>query len=139
MGKGRVVADRPARVGKSARLRKPAGADRSALDRKFVTAAWVLFFVAWGLSQWAGSGSGAGTRDQQYLIAGLVMLGLNLARFLNGIGMSRLTLTLGLMATVGGLYRLLSGDESLIPLIPIALLSPLAVEGLARRMGPAGS
>jgi hypothetical protein len=111
-------------------------ADPSALDRKLATAAWVLFFVTWGLSQWAESNSGVSLRNQQYLCAGLILLGLNLARFLKAIPMSRLTLTVGLLAAVGGLYRLSSGDESLTPLIPIALLSGLAVEGLARWMGP---
>ncbi|HEX2988162.1 MAG TPA: hypothetical protein VHS06_08340 [Chloroflexota bacterium] len=125
MAKGRVLAKRSDL------------ANKSAFDRKLTYAAWALFFVAWGLSQWTEFSSGISLRNLQYLGIGLILLGLNLARYLNRIYMSRLTLTLGLIATFGGLYRLLSGDESLIPLIPIALLSPLVVEGLARWMGSA--
>jgi len=117
-----------------------AAVDRKAdLDRKLATGAWMVFFVAWGVSQWMESANGASLRNAQYLMVGLILLGLNLVRFLRSLPLSRLTLTLGLIAAASGLFRLLTRDDSLIPLVPIALLSVLAIEWLARWMGPASA
>ena len=51
--------------------------------------------------------------------AGLIMLGLNLARYLNGIRMSGFTIVLGILALASGLSDFAGVD---LPLFPILLI-----------------
>jgi hypothetical protein len=67
--------------------------DKQALGRKFDTMAWGAFFIWWGITVLLKSlpvGVGA-------VGIGLILLGLNAARALNGIPTSGFTITLGLI------------------------------------------
>ena len=70
------------------------------LNRNLETYAWGAFFVWWGiteLSKFLPGGTGA-------VGFGLILIGLNAARSLNGIPTSGFTITLGILALVlGGL------------------------------------
>ena len=50
----------------------------------------------------------------QYVLAGLILLGLNGARFASGILMSRLSLTAGFMALAAGIVRHFAGELTII-------------------------
>ncbi len=70
------------------------------LNRNLETYAWAAFFVWWGVTElfkFLPAGTGA-------VGFGLILIGLNAARSLNGIPTSGLTITLGILALVlGGL------------------------------------
>ncbi len=70
------------------------------LNQKLETVAWAAFFIWWGITELAQSlppGIGA-------IGIGVILLGLNAARRLNGLPASGFTTTLGVLALVlGGL------------------------------------
>ena len=70
------------------------------LNRNLETYAWAAFFVWWGITElfkFLPAGTGA-------IGFGLILIGLNAARSLNGIPTSGFTITLGILALVlGGL------------------------------------
>ena len=70
------------------------------LNRTLEAMAWGTFFVWWGITELFGflpEGTGA-------VGFGLILIGLNVARSLNGIPTSSFTITLGILALVlGGL------------------------------------
>jgi hypothetical protein len=70
------------------------------LNRNLETYAWAAFFVWWGITElfkFLPEGTGA-------VGFGLILIGLNAARSLNGIPTSGFTITLGILALVlGGL------------------------------------
>lgn len=70
------------------------------LNRSFETYAWAAFFVWWGITglfKFLPEGTGA-------VGFGLILIGLNVARSLNGMPTSGFTITLGILALVlGGL------------------------------------
>jgi len=74
--------------------------NKQALNRNFDTMAWGAFFIWWGITELFKSlpvGIGA-------VGIGLILLGLNAARALNGISTSPFTITLGIVTLViGGL------------------------------------
>jgi len=72
------------------------------LNQRFEAIAWGAFFLWWGITELFQSlpnGIGA-------VGIGLILLGLNLARSLNGIPTSGLTATLGILALVLGGFEL---------------------------------
>jgi hypothetical protein len=74
--------------------------NREKLNHRFEVIAWGAFFIWWGITELFPSlpeGIGA-------VGIGLILLGLNMARSLNGIAASGFTTTLGILALVlGGL------------------------------------
>ncbi len=99
-------------------------------NRTFEGLAWGAFFIWWGtteLFQFLPKGTGV-------LGFGLILIGLNAARSLNGIPTSGLTLTLGILALVLGGLELAGAFLSLPFEIPVfaILLVVLGMIVLAR-------
>ena len=90
---------------------------KAALNKRLESIGWGLFLIMIG-GIWL-------VPDEQvpegtWLIgAGLIMLGLNLARYLNGIRMSGFTIVLGILALASGLGDFAGID---LPLFPILLI-----------------
>ncbi len=94
-----------------------------ALNRKLETAAWGLFFVWWGVAElFKFLPHGADT-----LGIGLILLGLNTARSLNGIPTSSFTIILGIITFVWGGLELAGSLLSLPYEIPVFGISLIAL------------
>ncbi len=101
-------------------------------NRTFEGLAWGAFFIWWGLTelfQFLPQGTGV-------LGFGLILIGLNAARFLNGLPTSGTTLTLGILALVWGGLELAGFFLSLPFEIPIfaVLLIVLGIIMLTREV-----
>jgi len=71
-----------------------------ALNKRYETIAWGLFFIVWGLtSLFRFLPDGTGT-----ILIGLILLGLNAARYYSQIPTSGFTITLGVLALVLGAF-----------------------------------
>lgn len=109
------------------------------LDRQYQSVAWALLFILFGsLSLIPGD-----QNDVFVLGVGLILLGLNAARYLSRLPLNAVTITLGLTAAGAGgavlLVRLLDLPRFTLDLFPLLLIA-LGVGGLiqlARR--PAGA
>ncbi len=106
-------------------------------NRTFEGLAWGAFFIWWGITelfQFLPEGTGV-------LGFGLILIGLNAARFLNGMPISGFTVTLGILAFVwGGLE--LAGFFLTLPFeIPVfaVLLIVLGIIVLARELYRSGN
>jgi hypothetical protein len=80
------------------------------LTRDFEVIAWGVFFIWWGITElftFLPNGTDA-------VGIGLILLGLNLARFVSGIPTSGFTITLGIIALVWGALEL-AGSVLLLP------------------------
>lgn len=102
------------------------------LNRNFETMAWGAFFVWWGITElfkFLPEGTGA-------VGFGLILIGLNVARSLNGIPTSGFTITLGILALVLGGLELAGLFLSLPFQLPVfaILLIVLGAIVLAREM-----
>ena len=102
------------------------------LNRTLETYAWATFFVWWGITElfkFLPAGTGA-------VGFGLILIGLNVARSLNGIPTSGFTITLGILALVLGGLELAGFLLSLPFELPVfaILLIVLGVIVLAREM-----
>lgn len=93
------------------------------LNRRYETIAWGAFFIWWGLTTLFNFlPEGIGT-----IGIGLILLGLNAARYANQIPMSMFTITIGIIAVVlGGLEAArsilrLSFEMPTLPLLLIVL------------------
>jgi hypothetical protein len=100
------------------------------LNHNLETIAWGVLFIWWGITElfkFLPEGTGA-------LGIGMILLGLNVARSLNGIPASAFTTTLGILALVLGGLELVGSVLSLPFEIPIfaILLIVLGVTFLAR-------
>ncbi len=90
-------------------------------DQTFERIAWGAFFIWWGITelfQVLPKGTGL-------LGFGLILLGLNVARALNGVPTSGLTITLGILALVLGGLELAGAFLSLpfeIPVFAVLLI-----------------
>ncbi len=105
-------------------------------NRNFEGLAWGAFFIWWGITELfplLPKGTGV-------LGFGLILLGLNAARALNGTPTSGLTLTLGVLALVLGGLELAGAFLSLPFEIPVfaVLLIVLGAIVLARAMAGTG-
>lgn len=90
------------------------------LKRDFEAIAWGLFFIWWGITELVELPEGTGAVG-----IGLILLGLNVARSLNGIPTNGLTLTLGILALVWGGLELAGSVLSLpfeLPIFAIVLI-----------------
>ncbi len=101
-------------------------------NRNLETYAWAAFFIWWGMTELfkiLPAGTGA-------VGFGLILLSLNVARSLNGIPTSGLTITLGILALVLGGLELVGFFVNLPFELPIfaILLIVLGVIVLAREM-----
>jgi hypothetical protein len=63
--------------------------------RDFDAVAWALFFIWWGITELVKFPEGMGAVG-----IGLILLGLNVARSLNGLPTNGFTVTLGILALV---------------------------------------
>ena len=102
------------------------------LNRNLETVAWGAFFIWWGITElfnFLPHGTGA-------IGIGLIFLGLNVARSLNGIPTSGFSTTLGILALVLGGLDLASSAVRLPFELPIfaILLIVLGVILLAREL-----
>jgi hypothetical protein len=102
------------------------------LNRNFETYAWAAFFVWWGITElfkFLPEGTGA-------VGFGLILIGLNVARSLNGLPTSAFTITLGVLALVLGGLELAGFFLSLPFELPVfaILLIVLGVIVLTREM-----
>ena len=90
-------------------------------NRNFEIVAWGAFFIWWGITElfpFLPGGTGA-------LGIGLILLGLNVIRALNGMPTSGFTTTLGILALVWGGLELASSVLSLpfeVPVFAILLI-----------------
>ncbi len=95
--------------------------DKHALNRRYETIAWGAFFIVWGLTslfRFLPEGVGA-------LAIGLILLGLNAARYFSGIPTSGFTLFLGVIALVAGSGELLRDVLNVqfdLPVFPLLLI-----------------
>jgi len=96
--------------------------DVRSLNRRYETVAWGAFFILLGLTTlFRGLPDGVGAVG-----IGIIMLGLNLARYLSKIPTSALTITLGVLALVlGGVdaLRVLFNLQVEVPLFPLLLIA----------------
>ncbi len=102
------------------------------LNRRYETIAWGAFFIWWGLTTlFSFLPEGIGT-----IGVGLILLGLNDARYFTKIPMSMFTLTIGVLAVVLGGLEALRAILRLpfeMPTLPL-LLIVLGVIVLVREM-----
>jgi len=64
--------------------------------------------------------------------AGLIVLGLNAARHIGGLKVSRFGIIVGLFACAAGIGRILGQDLPLVPILLIVLGAGLVVKAIAR-------
>jgi len=92
---------------------------KSALNKRFESIAWALFLIMIG-GIWLVPKERV--PEGTWLVgAGLIMLGLNAARYLNGIKMSGFTIVLGFIAVVSGLSDFVGVDLPFFPLLLILI------------------
>ena len=95
--------------------------DERALNRRYETIAWGAFFILLGVTNlFRGLPNGTGA-----LGIGIILLGLNLARYLSRIPTSGLTITLGVIALVLGVadvVRVLLRLPVDLPFFPLLLI-----------------
>ncbi len=103
---------------------------KKALDRQFDRMGWGLFLIMiGGLALVPGNAVPGGT----WLIgAGLIMLGLNLARYMNGITMSNFSLVLGVIALLAGLSEFVGVNLPLFPILLILIGANILRKEMAR-------
>lgn len=107
-------------------MRRP----RDPRDKRFTTIVWVVFLVMWGTTLALQLALQVNLVNLQYVLAGLILLGLNGARFASGMLMSRLTLTLGFMAVAAGTVRHFAGELTIISAVITAVGCVLLAYGL---------
>lgn len=101
--------------------------EKAALNKRLETAFWGLFLII--LGGWALVPGETIPKGAWSIGVGLLMLGLNLTRYLNGIRMSGFTTVLGILALVGGIaeflgWKSLDGAFILIILGAYLILKP---------------
>jgi hypothetical protein len=87
----------------------PADPEKAALNKRMEAAAWGLFLIMLGGSLLVDRDVVA--KGWWTIGVGVIMLGLNLARYLTGIKMSGFTVVLGILAVIGGILELTGMDQ----------------------------
>jgi hypothetical protein len=91
------------------------------LNRNFEAIAWGALFIWWGITELVASlPEGTGMVG-----IGLILIGVNVARSLSGVPISRFSITLGILALVWGGLEMMGVLLSLpfeIPIFPILLI-----------------
>ncbi len=103
--------------------------DERSLNRRYETIAWGAFFILLGVTSLLPVPNGTGTVG-----IGVILLGLNLARYVSKIPTSSLTITLGVIALAVGAFDVARAAFYLpmdLPLFPL-LLIVIGVVWLAR-------
>jgi len=103
---GRATEDRPAAEPKPEAVKDPA---RAALNKRLESVAWGAFLVMLGGSMLVPES--VLPKAVWSIGVGLVFLGLNYARYRNGLRMSGFTTVLGIIAVVGGIVQWASGRD----------------------------
>jgi len=100
---------------------------KKALGKRIDAIGWALFFIMIGGLLLTPEGT---VPETAWLVgAGLIMLGGNIVRRLNGIKMEGFTVVLGVVALVSGLVGFVGAD---IPVFPILLI----ILGVSIILGP---
>lgn len=76
----------------------------AALNKRLETIAWGLFLIIWGCFMFVPKT--VVSEGVWSLAVGLIMLGLNGVRYLNGLRMSGFTTVLGIISVIGGVLQL---------------------------------
>ena len=90
------------------------------LNRRYEVAAWGVFFIWLGVTSLFPFANGAGT-----LGIGVILLGLNVVRYLNHVPISNFTVSLGILAIVLGAFDMMRAIFRLpleLPVFPILLI-----------------
>ncbi len=105
-------------------------AEKRALNKRLEAIGWGLFFIMIG-GLWLVPGEVL--PEGTWLIGvGVIMLGLNLARYLNQIKMSWFTIVLGVLALAAGLGDYIGVELPLIPIL-IVLVGLSIIVGVLTR------
>ncbi len=83
----------------------PIDAEKAALNKRLETAGWGLFLILLGGFMFIPDTTVS--KGFWSIAIGLIFLGLNAARYFNGIRMSGFTTFLGILAVIGGIIQLL--------------------------------
>ncbi len=90
---------------------------QSTLDHQFERVSWALFLIMIG-----GLAFVPGVPGGTWLIGtGLIMLGLNAARYMNNIRLSKVTIVVGILALVFGVAELVGTPLPVFPLLLILI------------------
>jgi hypothetical protein len=109
---------------------------KAALNKTLETAAWGAFLILLGLSFLVPESR---VKDGWWSVGlGLIFLGLNLARYLNGLRMSGFTTFLGVISLAGGLLGLIFRIDVDGPIFLIALGAYLMLKPYFDRRGVFG-
>ena len=108
--------------------------DRKVLNKRLETLSWGLFLIMCGGV--ALVPNGVIPQGSWLLGAGLIMLGLNVARYLNGIRISGFTAVLGVIATASGIGSIAGVDVPVLPVILILVGANLLLRPLFERPRP---
>jgi hypothetical protein len=104
---------------------------KKALDRRLENVAWALFLIMIG-GIWLVPGNQV--PEGTWLIGvGLIMLGLNAARYANGIKMSNFTIGLGILALLIGLGNFAGVDLPIFPILLILIGANIIFKALTRQ------
>lgn len=99
---------------------------KAVLNKRLESVFWGLFLIM--LGGWALIPAATIPKGAWSVGVGLIMLGLNAARYLNGIRMSGFTTVLGILAVVGGVAEYLGWDSLNGALILIILGAYLIIK-----------
>ena len=100
--------------------------EKAILNKRLESAFWGLFLIM--LGGWALIPAATIPKGAWSIGVGLIMLGLNAARYLNRIRMSGFTTVLGILAVVGGVAEYLGWDSLNGALILIILGAYLIIK-----------
>lgn len=104
--------------------------DLQASNKKMDYIAWGAFIAMWAATFVVQQVTHVDLRNGQYVAVGVILLGLNAARYFRGIPMSRITVVLGLLALAGGTVRQFNGELTVIPAVLITAGSLLLAQGI---------
>jgi len=105
---------------------------RPALDRQLEGIGWALFLIMIG-----GIGFIQSVPQGTWLIGtGLIMLGLNIARYVKGIRVSNFTIVIGILALLLGIGGITGLDVPFFPVLLILIGADILIK-IAVRNGPA--
>ena len=90
---------------------------KAALDKKIVSVAWDLFFIMLGGIWMVPAGN---VPESAWLVGvGIILIGLNIIRYLSGIKMIWFSLILGVIATFTGVAGIYGVN---LPVFPVILI-----------------
>jgi hypothetical protein len=103
-------------------------AARPALDHRLESIGWALFLIMIG-----GIGLIPNVPQSTWLVGtGLIMLGLNLARYRNGIRVSNFTVLLGILALLFGMGGMTGANLPFFPILLILIGADILVKVTTR-------